>query len=187
LCCYGRPGLRSADKAFGEAQRVLNRADQHHAALNNTSLEPGPPADSPPNDPPDDPTNPGMGGKDPRTPNDLGGPIVRASLYGFDGGAGVFPGVIAAGSQNNGYRLSSTAGVLFGPTAQMPGYRSFDSGGGLKLSTDVSRIFGLPANQHLFLNLIGGFDSNDEVPPTVMVILLTPESAKSFLSLAHLA
>lgn len=84
----------------------------------------------------------------------LGGPI-SLSMYsaGFDG-------FNASSSYSSGYRLSDSAGLI-ASNVLSPGYRSFESGGGLHLTMDVSRLFNLPANQILLFGLNGSFNYDE--------------------------
>ncbi len=84
----------------------------------------------------------------------LGGPF-NLSMY----SAG-FGGFNASSTYSTGYRLSDTAGSL-APNALSPGYRSFESGGGLHLTVDASRLFDLPTNQNLWFGLTGNYNGDD--------------------------
>jgi opacity protein-like surface antigen len=80
----------------------------------------------------------------------LGGP-VSLSMY----SAG-FTGLDASSSRSSGFRLTDTAGLISSQNA-LVGYRSFDSGGGINLSIDTTRLLDLNANQRLWFGLTTDF------------------------------
>ncbi len=82
----------------------------------------------------------------------LGGPI-SLSMY----SAG-FAGLDLSSSRSSGYRMSDTAGIISNPNALAAGYHSFNSGGGINLSVDASRILDLNNNQRLWFDLTGNFN-----------------------------
>ena len=142
--------------SYTEGDPPPSQQDEPDPALANaTALSLGDfPGDGPPSDPP--PPPPSGGGDDPRTPNDLGGP-VRVGFYGLTG----FAGVGASGTSSGGYRLSDTAGLVSNPNALSPGYHSILGGGGLKFYWDASRAFDLNANQRFWFGVAAGGYSDD--------------------------
>jgi hypothetical protein len=87
------------------------------------------------------------------TPNvsPLGGP-VSLSLFGSDGVSGVYTGMGAFSTRNDGYRVIDTAGAV--PAGSLaPGFHALDGGAGVNLAADGTRLFDLNANQQLLLGV----------------------------------
>jgi opacity protein-like surface antigen len=88
-------------------------------------------------------------------PPNLGGP-VHVSMHGSDM---AFGGLDGFSSRGSGTRVSDTAGLI-APGTLGPAFHSIDTGGGLNLTVDASRFFGLGNNQHLWLALTGDIHSD---------------------------
>lgn len=71
-----------------------------------------------------------------------------------------YAGLDVSSTHSSGARISDTAGVITTPNALAPGYRSWDTGGGINLSYDASRALNLDRNQQLWFGLTGDFRSD---------------------------